>query len=155
MNDIVRHQLGRAAASGAARFAPPLRLSPLLNRVLDSLTKVYLDKDLTFAVDCAPDLVWRIDEGDAFEIFGNVLDNAAKWARKTVSVRVWQDTEHLRLCITDDGPGFGDLQAGLQMCIRDRSSSDWYDERNARKKADMLMAVLSMRPPSDKATKII
>lgn len=118
MNDIVRHQLGRAAASGAARFAPPLRLSPLLNRVLDSLTKVYLDKDLTFAVDCAPDLVWRIDEGDAFEIFGNVLDNAAKWARKTVSVRVWQDTEHLRLCITDDGPGFGDLQAGLLRHVR-------------------------------------
>ena len=33
MDDIVTHQLGRAGASGAARFAPPLALVPILNRI--------------------------------------------------------------------------------------------------------------------------
>ena len=81
MDDIVVHQLGRAGASGAARFAPQLALAPILNRIRDTLAKVYVDKKLAFTLDCPPDLRWRIDEGDAFEMLGNVLDNAAKWAR--------------------------------------------------------------------------
>ena len=43
MDHIVQHQLGRAAASGAARFAPYLRLAPVAQRIRDSLAKVYAD----------------------------------------------------------------------------------------------------------------
>lgn len=118
MNDIVGHQLGRAAASGAARFAPQLALAPILNRIRTSLAKVYADKNLVFTADCPPELSWRIDEGDAFEILGNVLDNAAKWAKHAVTVRIWRDTDHLCIRVTDDGPGFGDVQAVLQRRVR-------------------------------------
>ena len=81
MDDIVQHQLGRAAASGASRFVPALALAPVLERMRDSLAKVYADKALVFTLDCAPALAWRIDEGDAFEMLGNLMDNAAKWAQ--------------------------------------------------------------------------
>ena len=118
MNDIVGHQLGRAGASGAARFAPLLVLAPILNRIRDSLAKVYADKRLVFTADCPPDLSWRIDEGDAFEILGNVLDNAAKWAKRAVTVRIWRDIDRLYIRVTDDGPGFGDPQAVLQRRVR-------------------------------------
>ncbi len=122
MDDIVRHQLGRAAASGAARFAPQLLLAPIVQRIQDSLAKVYADKQLAFMLDCAPHLSWRLDEGDAFELFGNVLDNAAKWAKSTVAVRIWIDAERLHIRITDDGPGFGaiygDMQAVLERRVR-------------------------------------
>ena len=118
MNDIVGHQLGRAGASGAARFAPSLALAPILNRILESLAKVYADKKLVFTADCPPELTWRMDEGDAFEILGNVLDNAAKWAKKAVTVRIWRDAERLFIRVTDDGPGFGDPQAVLQRRVR-------------------------------------
>ena len=118
MDGIVQHQLGRAGASGAARFAPLLALAPVLARIRDSLAKVYADKALSMVIDCPADLKWRIDEGDAFEMLGNVLDNAAKWARHTVSVRVWRAPQHLGICVLDDGPGFGDLQAVLQRHVR-------------------------------------
>ena len=118
MNDIVGHQLGRAAASGAARFAPHLALAPILNRIEDSLAKVYRDKALVFTAECAPGLSWRIDEGDAFEILGNLMDNAAKWARLAVAVKIWRDTDRLYLRVTDDGPGFDDSEAGLQRRLR-------------------------------------
>jgi two-component system sensor histidine kinase PhoQ len=118
MDDIVGHQLGRAGASGAARFAPQLALAPILQRVCDSLAKVYVDKQLVFELDCPPELSWRIDEGDAFEMLGNVLDNAAKWARHTVSVRLWLQAGRLCFRVTDDGPGFGDRQAVLQRRVR-------------------------------------
>ena len=118
MDGIVQHQLGRAAASGAARFAPHLVLAPILNRIRDSLAKVYADKGLAFTLECPPDLSWRIDEGDAFEILGNVLDNAAKWAKHRVRARIWRDTGQLFIRIEDDGPGFGDAQAVPQRRVR-------------------------------------
>lgn len=118
MDDIVQHQLGRAAASGAARFAPHLALAPIVNRIRDSLEKVYADKQLAFTVDCQSQLTWRIDEGDAFEMLGNVLDNAAKWARHRVAVRIWREGRQLNIRVEDDGPGFSDTRAILQLHVR-------------------------------------
>jgi two-component system sensor histidine kinase PhoQ len=111
MDGIVMHQLGRAGASGAARLGPQLALAPIVQRIQGTLAKVYLDKNLTFTVDCAPGLSWRLDEGDAFELLGNLLDNAAKWARSAVSSRVWLQDQALCIRIIDDGPGFADEQA--------------------------------------------
>ena len=108
MNDIVVHQLGRAGASGAVRFAPHLLLAPIAERICTTLVKVYAEKNLSFAQDCPPGLSWRIDSGDAFEMLGNLLDNAAKWAQQRVTLRVWLDAGNLRIRITDDGPGFDD-----------------------------------------------
>ena len=61
---------------------------------------------------------WRIDEGDAFEILGNVMDNAAKWARRRVAARVWREADRLRIRVEDDGPGFSDTQSILQLHVR-------------------------------------
>jgi two-component system, OmpR family, sensor histidine kinase PhoQ len=61
---------------------------------------------------------WRIEEGDAFEIFGNVLDNAAKWARHRVNVRVWRESGRLKIRVDDDGAGFSDTQSILQIHVR-------------------------------------
>ena len=118
MDDIVQHQLGRAAASGSARFAPYLPLAPILNRIRESLGKVYADKGLAFTVECPPELNWRIDEGDAFEMLGNVMDNAAKWARHRVAVSVWHEDDRLNIRVEDDGPGFSDTQSILQLHVR-------------------------------------
>ncbi|MDQ6685032.1 MAG: ATP-binding protein [Pseudomonadota bacterium] len=119
MDGIVQHQLARAAAGGASRFVPYLQLGPVLKRIRDSLAKVYADKGLTFTLDVAPGLAWRIDEGDAFEMLGNVMDNAAKWARHRVGVEVAREDGRLRLRVGDDGPGFGDdTQSILQLHVR-------------------------------------
>jgi two-component system sensor histidine kinase PhoQ len=118
MDDIVQHQLGRAAASGSARFAPHLPLAPVLNRIRDSLQKVYADKSLAFTIDCPPALSWRLDEGDAFEMLGNVMDNAAKWATRRVNARAWIEHNRLNIQVDDDGPGFTDTESILQLHVR-------------------------------------
>jgi two-component system, OmpR family, sensor histidine kinase PhoQ len=118
MDDIVQHQLGRAAASGSARFAPHLALAPVLARIRDSLQKVYAEKSLTYVIDCPPDLTWRIDEGDAFEMLGNLLDNASKWAAHRVGAKVRREGNRLRIRIEDDGPGFSDTKSILQLHVR-------------------------------------
>jgi two-component system sensor histidine kinase PhoQ len=118
MDDIVQHQLGRARAGGAARFAPPVLLSPVLDRVRGALDKVYADKGVAITTECAPDLTWRIDEGDLFEILGNLMDNAAKWASGRVQVRAWREAGRLRLRVEDDGAGFSDTRSVLQIHVR-------------------------------------
>jgi two-component system sensor histidine kinase PhoQ len=118
MDDIVRHQLGRAAAGGASRFAAPVPVAPVLQRIRDALAKVHAERQLSFDVDCPPELSWRIDEGDLFEIAGNLLDNASKWAKHRVSARAWRESERLRLVVEDDGPGFTDTEAILQLHVR-------------------------------------
>lgn len=118
MDHIVQHQLGRAGASGSALFAPRLVLAQVVQRICDSMLKVYAERQLDFTLDVPPDLSWRIDEGDAFELLGNVLDNAAKWAAKRVSVRIWIEASALHVCVQDDGPGFADTQAVLQLHVR-------------------------------------
>lgn len=119
MDDIVQHQLGRAAASGAARFVPYLPLEPIVSRIREALAKVHADKGLTFTLDCPIDLQWRMDEGDAFEMLGNLMDNAAKWAKHRVAVRVAHDAQGLAIRIEDDGPGFpDDPRSVLQLHVR-------------------------------------
>jgi len=104
MDDIVQHQLGRAAASGSARFAPYLPRAPILHRIRDSLEKVYAGKGLAFTLDCPSELNWRIDEGDAFEVLGNVMDNAAKWARHRIVVSVWREADRLNIRVEGRRP---------------------------------------------------
>lgn len=118
MDDIVQHQLGRAAAGGATRFAAPLLVGPVLERIRDALLKVYADKGLRLGVDCAPDLAWRVDEGDLFEMMGNVMDNASKWAKQQVAVKAWRDGGRLLIRVDDDGAGFSDTQSVLQIHVR-------------------------------------
>ena len=71
-----------------------------------------------FTIDCPPALTWRIDEGDAFELLGNVMDNAAKWARQRVAVSARREANRLHVRVDDDGPGFGDTQSILQLHVR-------------------------------------
>ncbi|MBA2676002.1 ATP-binding protein [Ramlibacter sp.] len=118
MDGIVQHQLGRAAASGSARFTPPIAVLPVLQRIREALRKVYADRGVAFSVECDAGLAWRIDEGDLFEIAGNLMDNAGKWARSRVAARVWRDGARLRIRVDDDGPGFSDTESILRMHVR-------------------------------------
>ncbi|MCC2632891.1 MAG: periplasmic sensor signal transduction histidine kinase [Ramlibacter sp.] len=118
MDDIVQHQLGRAAASGSARFTRPVPVAPVLERIREALGKVYADKGVAIELDAARGLAWRIAEADLFEMMGNLMDNAAKWSKSRVVVRAWREGAALRLRIDDDGPGFSDTESILRLHVR-------------------------------------
>jgi len=109
MNEIVDYQLQRAAAAGRTALSTPLPVAPLVRKIQAALQKVYASKSLQVELDVADSVVFRGDEGDLLEILGNLADNAFKWARTRVQIRVVNEsdgtTEHLQLRIEDDGPG--------------------------------------------------
>jgi two-component system, OmpR family, sensor histidine kinase PhoQ len=119
LQHTVDYQLQRAAASGRRNLLAPVQVESVLRRVVQSLEKVYADRALAFHIDCPPDCGFHGDEGDLFELTGNLLDNASKWARTRVAVRArqveWQGQRRLNLQVDDDGPGL--RGAGLQTWI--------------------------------------
>lgn len=110
MSQIVSYQLQRAATTGQVPLSRPVVLKPLLQKITSSLDKVYREKQIK--ANCLVDANVTIfgDESDIMEVFGNLLDNAYKWAKHRVSisaVNASERGEHRRLVVNieDDGPG--------------------------------------------------
>jgi two-component system sensor histidine kinase PhoQ len=110
MNAIVEYQLQRAATAGSASSAQSLEVKSVLQRMLDSLGKVYRDKGIQLQLRVDEQLRFKGDEGDLMELLGNLLDNACKWARRRVRFELERDGKELRITVEDDGPGVSAAQ---------------------------------------------
>jgi two-component system sensor histidine kinase PhoQ len=109
MDEIVAYQLSRAATSGHQTFATPLPVEPYAEEIVRSLEKVYAKKSVLCEFDIDPAAYFYGDQGDLLELLGNLLENAFKWARRSVvlSARPVGGGRRagLELAIEDDGPG--------------------------------------------------
>lgn len=108
MQEIVDYQLQRAALAGRGGLRKRVNLLVTLQRITDSLAKVYADKALDFDLQVDPAQELAVEPGDLMELLGNLLDNAGKWAASRVRVRVEPGQAELRLEVEDDGPGIGE-----------------------------------------------
>ena len=81
MNQIVEYQLQRAAAKGEHKAIKTVDVSAVIHKTITSLNKVYIDKDITFEITLPEQCLIYCEEGDLYEIVGNLLDNACKWCR--------------------------------------------------------------------------
>ena len=108
----IRHHLARArtaALDGAERSRA--LLAPRTADHVAAFAKLYADKGLDFRIDVDPEIAVACEAQDLDEMLGNLLDNACKWARRTVLVRSWAAGARIELAIEDDGPGLSDEQA--------------------------------------------
>jgi len=101
----IDYQLQRAATAGRSGLNAPIPLRPILDNLVGALQKVYRDQQFQFHITVANELLIRADQGDLTELFGNLLDNACKWAQKTISIHAEQNGDAISIQITDDGPG--------------------------------------------------
>ena len=106
IQEITDHQLRKAATAGRRSFAEPVRLRPLVEKISGALAKVYADKQPQFSFAIDERLRARADEGDLYELLGNLMDNAGKWCKKRIRVSARYAERKLHLCVEDDGPGF-------------------------------------------------
>jgi two-component system sensor histidine kinase PhoQ len=106
MQHIVDHQLRRAAAAGSRTLTEPIVLKPLIDKLTSALTKVYASRGVGFYNRLDPELRLRADQGDLYELFGNLLDNAAKYGDEHIRISAHQEANLLHIDVDDDGPGF-------------------------------------------------
>jgi len=105
MNEIVEYQLQKAAAKGRRKLIGKVYAAEIICKIISSLEKVYRDKQIIFTVEVDSTLQVYCEEGDLYEIAGNLLDNAAKWCQKTIKVSLVQQDKFVLLQIEDDGKG--------------------------------------------------
>lgn len=113
MQHIVDHQLRRAAAAGSRTLTEPIVLKPLIDKLTSTLTKVYASRGVGFYNRLDPELKLRADQGDLYELFGNLLDNAAKYGDEHIRISARQEANLLHVDVDDDGPGFPDAPEKL------------------------------------------
>lgn len=108
MRRQIEYQLTRArAAASSASVASATPLVPAITTLVSAIARLHRDRGLRFDQPERDDgLVVSCEAEDLDEMLGNLLDNAAKWARSVVVVRVTAPRPGwVRIAVEDDGPG--------------------------------------------------
>ena len=93
-----------------ARRAAPLRATSAevvdaVDQVIKVIQRTPDGERLDWVVDVPRDMAARIDRDDLSEAVGNLIENAARHARHSVSVTGKADRDFISVNIDDDGPG--------------------------------------------------
>lgn len=111
MEGQVRRALSRArvaaGATAANRFCPEEDL-PL---VIMTLERAH-DRQLTFEMSGLSGETLPFEREDMLELFGNLLDNAFKWAESRIALRFELGEAQCVVVVEDDGPGIPAARRG-------------------------------------------
>jgi two-component system sensor histidine kinase PhoQ len=117
MQSVIDYQLRRAAAKGPRTLARnPVAIAPICHDILSSLRRIHRDKNVQCDLDIPTGASYPAEQGDLYELIGNLMDNAWKWCRShvTITARVAPaagDTPgEFALVIADDGSGISVAQ---------------------------------------------
>lgn len=121
--DIVDYQLRKAATVGKSAFIKPMNIREAIEKISRSIQKVYSHKNIQIDIQIPTDSTIQMDEGDFFEVVGNILENAAKYCTSKISITF----SNQELLIEDDGAGFGNgvlsfVQRGVRQDQRTEGS---------------------------------
>lgn len=131
MDDIVKYQLKRAAASGGTGLGTaPVDVHEALEALRGALLKVYVERGIGCELSVEEGCLYFGDREDLTEMAGNLLDNAFKWAKSNVRMTARRIStpgsrrDGLLLAVEDDGPG---IPLGERQRVLDRGAR--LDER--------------------------
>ena len=125
MSNMVSTYLERARlAARTSVVGKKADAAPIMQRLTRVMRKIHPDVTLAFQQPDAALPWFRGDEADLEEMAGNLLDNACKWSKGQVEVRLSAEAGakgiQLLICIDDNGPGLseGDAEKVLRRGVR-------------------------------------
>jgi two-component system sensor histidine kinase PhoQ len=91
-------------------------VSPAVQQVLDALARAHHDREVIVSTELEAGAEFPGGRDDLLEILGNLLDNAFKFCRSRVAVKIAttgdadRDRGELRIIVGDDGPGLAETE---------------------------------------------
>ncbi len=106
VHQLIERELKRARVVGAALPSGHYDLAAEIESLMHTLRMVYRDKQLAIEtrLRIPGNDACRLDREDLFELLGNLLDNACKWANTRVRLTIDAQPQWL-FTVEDDGPG--------------------------------------------------
>lgn len=101
----LRRHLARTRVSG--RGKAKVSVAMVVSNLQLALQKTLELKGIRLRLDLVEDAVVTCDENDLYEIIGNLMDNASKWAASEIAVTTSIDRGQVSITVEDDGPGIG------------------------------------------------
>src|SRR5690554_467836 len=105
MGQTIERELKRARLLGSPMPGQKVDLEQEISELSRTLQLLYRDKSPIIDWDIASDLLFVGDREDLLEMLGNLLENACKWCRKRVYIKVFEQQENCYFVIEDDGKG--------------------------------------------------
>jgi signal transduction histidine kinase len=106
MQGQVTHHLDRARVAARVNIVGGVTdVAPVLAALGRTLERIYGERGIEVAIDCADGLRFRGERQDFEEMVGNLMDNACKWAKRRVTVTCAAAHGRLAVSVADDGPG--------------------------------------------------
>lgn len=105
--DLIRQRSDRqlqSARLGVEQMAAT-QIAEIAGKLVQVLKPATAHKNLRWHILIDPELAIATDPADLAEAMGNILDNAAKWAKANILVRADQRGGWTEIRISDDGPG--------------------------------------------------
>ncbi|WP_136619689.1 MULTISPECIES: sensor histidine kinase [Mesorhizobium] len=117
----VERELARARLAPGVSGKASCGVSDVAAGVVAVVKRTPSGRQLSFTMEVAEDLMAPIDEGDLSEILGNLVENAARYAKSSVRVDASATAGEVIVTVADDGPGIPDadresaLSRGVQL----------------------------------------
>ncbi|WP_421915332.1 sensor histidine kinase [Mesorhizobium sp.] len=108
----VERELARARLAPGVSSKASCRVREAAAGVIGVVKRTPAGKQLAFVNDVAQDFLAPVDEGDLSEILGNLVENAARFAKSSVQVKAWASDGEVSIAVADDGPGIPDAHRG-------------------------------------------
>jgi signal transduction histidine kinase len=106
MRRQVDHYLARARAAGSVNvLGHRTEVAPVLGDLARVLQRIHAERAIAIDVEAPDAIYFRGERQDLEEMAGNLMDNACKWARSRVRVRLMPEKASFVLTVEDDGPG--------------------------------------------------
>ena len=122
MHANVEHYLKRARmAARAETLGARTNVTPVVESLAGLLNRLFDAKGINVSVENGDGAVFLGEKQDFEEMIGNLMDNACKWAKAEVVVRISDGPQELVIDVEDDGPGLtpaereGALKRGVRL----------------------------------------
>lgn len=111
MQERISRELARARLAGEALPGAHFHCANELPDLISTLKLIY-SRNLQIEWEASADLRLPWDREDILELLGNLLDNACKWARQQVHVKIIHNPAQqcFELIVEDDGPGIAEAE---------------------------------------------
>ncbi|MET0281650.1 MAG: ATP-binding protein [Steroidobacteraceae bacterium] len=104
MHEAIERHLVRARSGATALPRRQVSILPVLEEIARVIERIHGER-VSIELAGGTQAGFRGDAADLQEIVGNLLENAAKWARSRVRVGVTAESGQVRIVLEDDGPG--------------------------------------------------